>query len=80
MVGLYEIDAIAAQLRKRAPNLPFGITIVVDDDTRGIVVGNGELHFSITPQMLQDELYLGFFDSQLPQLIGYLNLPSKAIH
>lgn len=80
MVGLSDIDAIAAQLRKRAPDLPFGIEIRVDDDARGIIVGNEELAFSITMQMLQDDLYEGFFDAQLPQLIGYLNLPSKAIH
>lgn len=81
MVDLRTIDTIAVQLRKRAPKLPFGIAIRVDDDDRGIVVGNEEYCFAITKQMLEDEdLYLSFFDAQLPELISYLTLPSKAIH
>lgn len=80
MVGLREIDAIADELKRRAPNLPFGIEIKVDDDAKGIIVGNDEWAFAITYQTLDTGMYIDAFDGALPHLLDYLQLPSKSIH
>ena len=69
-MDLYEV---ADELLSRRPNLPHGIEIKVDAETKFIFVVNDELGFGISGETIERGHHLAAFDSTVARLIEILD-------